>query len=109
MADSPAGRFYVEITTDRMEQLRRFTRAAYAAGNAPAFGRWLKEIEYRLAHEADEWGESRATYPGGRVEDRVGVVGELTVWYSVDSPRAIVYVKEFRLRGDPGAGRAGEA
>jgi hypothetical protein len=109
MADSPAGRFKVEITPDRMEQLRRLTRAAYAAGNARAFGRWLKEVDYRLRHEADEWGESRQPVPGGRIENRVGVVGDLIVWYSLDLSRAVAYVKEFRLRGDPGAGEQGGA
>jgi hypothetical protein len=54
-------------------------------------------------HEADEWGESREPIPGGRVENRVGMAGDLTVWYSVDLGRGIVYVEEFRLRGDPDA------
>jgi hypothetical protein len=32
------------------------------------------------------------------------MAGDLTVWYSLDVGRAIVYVQRFRLRGDPEPG-----
>jgi hypothetical protein len=104
MAASPTGRFNVEAPAAQLDQARRLADVATAAGKRVEFVRWLREVNYRLAHEADEWGESRDTYPGRRIEDRVGMVGDLTVWYSIDFPRAIVYVKEFRLRDDPGTG-----
>jgi len=104
MADSPPGRFYVEAPKPQLAEARRLADVATAAGKREPFVRWLREVYYRLAHEADEWGESREQFPGGHVEYRVGMVGDLTVWYSVDFGRAIAYVKRFRLRGDPGAG-----
>jgi hypothetical protein len=109
MADPPAGRFTVSIITDRLEELRQLHRiaAAAAAGDGEPFLRWVNEIQYRLAYEADEWGESRGRYPGDRVEVRFGVAGDLVVWYTVDFARAVAYVREFRLRGDPGAGAVG--
>lgn len=104
MADPPAGRFKVEAPKPQLDEARRLAEIATAAGKRVPFVRWLREVYYRLAHEADEWGESREPVSGGRVEYRVGVVGELTVWYSLDVGRAVVYVKRFRLRGDPDAG-----
>jgi hypothetical protein len=104
MADAPRGRFYVEIIPERIDEARRLGIQATAAGRRAEFVRWVKEVQYRLAHEADEWGESREPVTGGRVEYRVGVAGELTVWYSLDVGRAVVYVQRFRLRGDPDAG-----
>jgi hypothetical protein len=109
VAGPPAPRFKVNITTDRLDDLRRLNRVAIAAGYHTPYLRWVREVNFRLAHEADEWGESREAIPGGRIENRVGVVGELTVWYSIDFGRAVVYVNEFRLRGDPGVGEQGGA
>jgi len=109
MADLPAGRFKVDMPAARADEVRRLADAATSAGKRIEFIRWLREAGYRLAHEADEWGESREPIPGGRVENRVGVAGDLTVWYPVDLGRAAVYVKEFRLRGDPEAGEQGGA
>lgn len=109
MADPPPGRFCVSIIAQRIGEVRRLGDRARAGGIRAAFVRWLKEVHYRLAHEADEWGESRAPAPGGRIEHRVGVVGDLTVWYSVDLGRAAVYVERFRPRSDPAAGEQGGA
>lgn len=109
MADPPAGRFSVEAPRIRLEEARRLAAWATATGRRAAFVRWLKEAYYRLAHEADEWGESREPTPGGRIENRVGMVGDLTVWYAVDFGRAVAYIKEFRLRDGPDAGEHGGA
>jgi len=109
MADPPAGRFKVESPKPQLDEARRLADVATAAGKRVGFVRWLRETEYRLLHEADEWGESREPTPGGRIENRVGVAGDLIVWYSLDRGRAVVYVKEFRLRGDPAAGEQGTA
>ncbi len=108
MTDPPPNRFYVHIIPERIEEARGLGEKATAAGKRAEFVRWLKEAQYRLAHEADEWGESRAPLPGGRIEYRVGVVGQLAVWYTLDRGRATVHVRGFRLRGDPGSGQAGE-
>ena len=109
MADTPAGRFYVRVDSDRWTEAKRLADLATGVGNRAAFVRWFKEATYRLSHEADEWGESRAPLPGGRIENRVGMAGDLTVWYSVDPARMVVYVKLFRLRGFPDAGDQGGA
>ena len=101
MADSPAGRFSVLISRVRMEELERMADAAERAGNLPAFVRWLKELDYRLAHEPHEWGESRETLPVIGVEVRVGTVGTITVWYGVNMEARTVFVKRFRTRGKP--------
>jgi hypothetical protein len=107
MADPPPGRFQLLITPVRMDELRQLATTAATAGRKTSFIRWLREVRYRLAHEADEWGEGRDVLPALGLETRVGVVGDLSVWYAVDADRGRVYVKQFRMRGDPGAGPVG--
>lgn len=75
-------------------------RAASTAGRTAEFVRWLKELDYRLTHEAHEWGESRETLTVLQLEIRFGTVGEITVWYGVNAGTRTVYVKRFRWRGD---------
>lgn len=107
MPGPPAARFRVIVPPDQAAEVRRITWVGTVIGNHASVARWFREIEYRLLHEADEWGESRGRYPGDRVEVRFGVAGDVVVWYAVDFARAVAYVREFRLRGDPGAGAVG--
>jgi hypothetical protein len=92
-----------------MDEAWRLADAATVAGKRAEFIRWLKEVRYRLAYEADEWGEGRGFLPGLKLETRVGVAGGLVVWYAVDPDRRVVFVQRFRMRGDPGAGVQGGA
>lgn len=100
MDDSP-GPFRVLIPRAQMEALERMADGATAAGRRDEFLRWLRELDYRLAREPHEWGESREVLPVLKLEIRFGTVGEVTVWYGVNVEARTVYVKRFRMRGDP--------
>lgn len=101
MADAPAGRFRIDTSQALMEEARRLSEVATAAGRRADFIRWLKEVRYRLTHEADEWGESRDYLPGLGLQTRVGLAGDLAVWYAVDPDLRQVFIKRFWMRGDP--------
>jgi hypothetical protein len=74
---------------------------ATAAGRRDEFLRWLRELDFRLTREPHEWGESREYLPVLQLQIRFGTVGDVTVWYGVNAEARTVYVKRFRLRGDP--------
>lgn len=97
MADESPNPFRVVISRAQMEELERMA----AAGTGAEFVRWLKELDYRLTREPDEWGESREFLPALQLQIRFGTVGGLTVWYGVRVETRTVYVKRFRMRGDP--------
>ena len=79
MAEPPAGRFKIDASRALMDEARRLADVAAAVGRRDDFVRWLKEVRYRLSHEADEWGESREYLPGLGLETRVGLAGDLAV------------------------------
>lgn len=101
MADESPNPFRVVISRAQLEELERMVTAATAGGARTEFVRWLKELEYRLTREPDEWGESREFLPVLKLQIRFGTVGGLTVWYGVNVETRTVYVKRFRMRGDP--------
>lgn len=101
MADESPTPFRVVISRAQMEEQERMAAAATAAGTRAEFVRWLKELDYRLTREADEWGESREVLPVLKLQIRFGAVGGLAVWYGVNVETRTVYVKRFRVRGDP--------
>lgn len=101
MADAPAPRFLVSTPGRWADHLRDIAEREVDAGRGPGIAAALTEIDFRLRHEADEWGEGREYLPVLDIQLRVGIVGPVTVWYGVDAARRIVYVKRFRLRGDP--------
>jgi hypothetical protein len=97
-------RFRVTIDGAPADQLRAFGAAAKAAGRLSAFSAVMREIDYRLKYEADEWGESRDDLPVMKLQVRFGTVGPVSVWYSVHTEAREVFVREFRFRGDPQEG-----
>ncbi len=101
MTDPPPGPFRVVISRAQMEELERMADAATAAGTRAEFVRWLRELDYRLSREPDEWGEGREFLPVMNLQVRFGTVGRLAVWYGVNVETRTVYVKRFRLHGDP--------
>ena len=97
MTDPSPGPFRVVISRAQMEALEGMAAVVPRA----EFLRWLRELDYRLSREPDEWGESREFLPAVGLQVRFGAVGRLAVWYGVKAETRTVYLKRFRLRGDP--------
>lgn len=57
----------------------------------------LKEIEFRLKFEPDDWGEGREFLPKLQIHMRCGTCRMISVLYGVDDRRRVVYVKRFRI------------
>jgi hypothetical protein len=57
----------------------------------------LREMNYRLEFEADEWGESRERIETMRLEMRVGTCRMLTVIYGIHEQSRTVIVKRINL------------
>jgi hypothetical protein len=57
----------------------------------------LRELNYRLTIEANEWGESRELLSELNVQMRCGTSHMITVLFGVDVARKKVFVKEFRI------------
>lgn len=95
------GRFNLQIPPAQMDRLRDIATREKAAGRATAMDAVLKELDYRLTCEADEWGESRDYLPVIDFQLRFGVVGPVGVWFGVSEARRIVFVRRFRTRGEP--------
>lgn len=91
-------RFRVSIDGPPTDQIRAFGAAAKAAGRLADFNAVMREIDYRLKYEADEWGESRDYLPAMKLQMRFGTVGPVSVWYSVHDEEREVFVREFRFR-----------
>ena len=87
------------------------TRASFARenGRLDEYKVALREIDYRLSVEPDEWGESREFLEHIRVQMRCGTSRMVTVLYGVDGPHRSIWVKEFRLNRNyrPRPGGAG--
>ena len=57
----------------------------------------LKEIDYRLRYEAQEWGEGREWLAELGIRMRCRTCKMITVLFGVDETRRVVYVKQFRI------------
>lgn len=104
MTGGPGGRFHAPLRPDQSAQLWAFAVRESEAGRAAEVDALLQELDYRLRYEADEWGESREYLPVLRVQMRFGTVGPISVWYGVQIEARVVFVREFRFRGDPPGG-----
>jgi hypothetical protein len=92
-------RFTVLVPPKWVDALKVMAAGADRIGRRAEFVANLKELDYRLTCEADDWGESREYLPVLDLEIRFGVVGLITVWYAVGVATRAVYVKTVRLRG----------
>jgi hypothetical protein len=57
----------------------------------------LKELDFRLSEDADEWGESRETLEALDIEMRCGTCRVITALYGVHRSKPLVFVKTLRL------------
>jgi hypothetical protein len=96
MSPSPE-RFRVAISGAQHEQLVNEDTWAAQHGLREEYRTALRELNYRLAYEANEWGESRELLRELNVQMRCGTSRMITVLFGVNEFRKIVFVKEFRI------------
>ncbi|MBX9580811.1 MAG: hypothetical protein K2X87_10935 [Gemmataceae bacterium] len=101
MSGGPAARFRVLIPPAIADRLRDFVARESAVGRGPEARAALRELDYRLNFEADEWGESREYLPVMRFQMRFGTTGPISAWFGVNETNRLVRLKEVRFRGDP--------
>jgi hypothetical protein len=104
MDDTPV-RYRVTFPDICRDQLREIAAEAARQGVGPEVSAGIREVQYRLSVEADEWGESRGYLPVLQLDLRVGIAHILTVWYAVNVAERLVVVQRFHLHG----GLAGES
>lgn len=93
--------FRYHIPPAPSDRLRDFAVRETRAGRRAEAQAALRELDYRLTYEADEWGESRDYLPTIRVQMRFATAGPISVWFGVDEANRFVQVREVRFRGDP--------
>jgi hypothetical protein len=96
MNESP-DRFQVAISIAQQEQLVNEDKWASQHGLREEFRTALRELNYRLTTEANDWGESRELLHELNVQMRCGTSRMITVLFGVDEARKKVFVKEFRI------------
>jgi hypothetical protein len=96
MSPSP-DRFRVAISAAQQELLIREDAWATLNGLREEFRAALRELNFRLTCEANEWGESREHLPKLNIQMRCGTSRMITVLFGVDESRKLVFVKEFRI------------
>lgn len=96
--ESPV-RFKVFVPARWVDELKAMAAEATRLGRRVEFVANLKELEFRLRCEPQDWGESRGYLRVLDLELRFGVVGSITAWYGVNVATRTVYVKSVRLRG----------
>ena len=97
MPEPPPRRFQVGASTAQRELLKAEAVWAIANGCAAEFVAALKEIEFRLAVEPNDWGESRERLPVLRVQMWCGTSRMVTVLYGVAEDRDVVFIREYRV------------
>jgi hypothetical protein len=97
VSELPPRRFTVGISTAQRELLKTEATWAIAIGLATEFVAALKEIEFRLTVEPNDWGESRERLPALRIQMRCGTSRMVTVLYGVAEDRDVVFVREYRV------------
>lgn len=95
--EPPSARYSLNIPVIVRERLRTDGAWLQASGLVPEFAVAMREIEYRLVVEPDEWGESRERLEYLDLQMWCGTSRLVTVLYGVDVGRRIVVVKEFRI------------
>lgn len=91
-------RFRVHVSKVQMDKLKQGAAIAKQHRETSEFVACLKEINFRLEFEADEWGESRDQLENLEMEVRFGSTKMLSVWYGVNKSTKQVFVKEFLIR-----------
>ena len=91
------GRFSVALSGAQRETLMKEDRWAKQHGLGVDYRAALREIDYRLTFEADEWGENREFLETLNLQMRCGTSRMITVIFGVDETRRIVFVREFRI------------
>src|SRR5947208_2446491 len=97
MPDPSPDRFSIDMSSATRARLKADAEWARERGLLPDFTAALREIEYRLSVEPEDWGESRERLVHLRVQMRCGTSRMLTVMYGVFEDHRTVYVREFRL------------
>ena len=97
MPELPPRRFEISTSAAQREMLK--TEAVWAVANDldADYVAALKEIEFRLTVEPQDWGESREYVSVIRVQMRCGTSRMITVLYGVHKDHDVVFVKEFRI------------
>ncbi len=80
-----------------MEKLATAREWAETNGLLSEFAAAMREIDFRLKIEPQEWGESREYLPVVRVQIRCDTSRMVTVLYGVAEDRDVVFVREFRI------------
>ena len=97
MPEPPPRRYQVGASAAQRELLHREFAWANQNGLAAEFVAALKEIEFRLTVEPNDWGESREWLPALRVQMRCGTCRMITVLYGVAEDREAVFIREYRI------------
>lgn len=97
MSEPCPRRFKVSMSAAQSDLLVTEGKRARASDLLPDFLAALKEIDFRLTVEPDDWGESREYLPELRVRMRCGTSRMVTVLYGVAEDTDVVFVKEFRI------------
>ena len=97
MPEPPPRRYKVGISAAQSDQLSAERSWAEASGLLGEYVAALKEIEFRLTVEPQDWGESREYLPELRIQMRCGTSRMVTVLYGVAEDADTVFVKTFRI------------
>ena len=97
MPELPPRRFEVGASAAQRDLLKTEAAWAIANGCAAEFVAALKEIEFRLSVEPNDWGESRERLPVLRIQLRCGTSRMVTVLYGVAEDRDVVFIREYRV------------
>lgn len=96
MAESPSGRFQVELVGLAREGLLALAERAAQLGIKSQFlASYLRIVEH-LATDPVAWGEQRCTYPTLGLREYHRLFEGLAILYAVDPINRLVYVKKCR-------------
>ena len=77
--------------------LRRLFRQATRKGRAEAFLAALEQIDHRLGHSPNRFGEPLYRLPALRLQVRSAVIRPLVAHFGVHEDRPLVFVRRFEL------------
>lgn len=90
-------RFKITIMDREFQKLVDWRNWAVDHGLKSDYVATLKELDYRLAFEADDWGESREYYAELELQMRWAACRMIDVTFGVNMAMNEVFVKRFRL------------
>ena len=90
-------RFTVAIPERELNKLVEWRAWAIEKGLTSEYLATLKELDYRLEFESDEWGESREYLDGMSVQMRWAACRMVDVLFGVHAESNVVIVKRFSL------------